>query len=68
MGGLTIVNDVGDSPGDVRALLVTECGSLLADRRLAEGISANLAPDFASQGRARIILERVRALAALVIA
>lgn len=67
-GRSSIVNDVSDSPGDVRAFLVTECGSLLADRSLAEGVSANLAPDPASQGRARIILERVRALAAIVIA
>jgi hypothetical protein len=66
-GRSSLVNDVGNAPGDVRAFLVAECGSLLADRRLAEGISANLAPDPASQGRQRMTLERVRALAALVI-
>lgn len=64
-GRASIVNDIVDSPGDVRAFLVTECRLLMADRDLAEGVRANLAPDFASQSRHRIIIEKLRALAAL---
>jgi hypothetical protein len=64
-GRSTIVDEVSSCDEDLRTFLAEEVASLLAKPDFVEAIPGHLAPDEASQARAQIVLDRLRAIAAL---
>lgn len=52
--------EVEEAPEDVREFIASEFARMLADERFEPGIAGALLPDAASQGRAPLVLERIR--------
>jgi nucleotidyltransferase AbiEii toxin of type IV toxin-antitoxin system len=58
-----LVAECNAASSDVRAYLVSELSLLMGHRFFADGVAGALRPDPASQARASIVIERVRAIA-----
>ncbi len=63
-GRPTIVDDVLAAKQAVRDYLCRRFCAFLEDPTFEEGVAANLGPDEASQARARVVIERIRAFVA----
>jgi len=58
-----LLHEVGEAPDDVRTYVATEARKLLGTRSFVDALPGFLFPDSASQGRAPLLLERLRTLA-----
>ena len=65
-GRPTLADEVGAVAPELRTYLARRIGELLAEPAFLEAIRGHLAPDAASQARARLVRRRLQALSALV--
>ncbi len=64
-GRPTLVDELSDSPADLRSYVASEIGRLLKSREFLDALPGYLLPDRASQARIPILLERLQKIAAL---
>jgi predicted nucleotidyltransferase len=64
-GRSSLADEIAQAPFAVRDFLRSQCKAFVNDAKFAEGISANLPPDAASQARRNLIYQRIERIAHL---